>query len=99
MSHLWKRVLLQVAVIAVIQAQTVTTGDIEGVVRDSSDAVIPSATVTLKSIERGDIRTAVTGDQGSYHFNFLKPGGYTLVAVTAGLKSDMAKVTVAVGQA
>ena len=106
MSQPSRRVLLQVAVFAFgpwashpIQAQTVTTGDIEGVVRDPSAAVIPSATVTLKSIERGDIRTAVTGDQGSYHFSFLKPGGYTLVAATAGLKSDMSKVTVAVGQA
>jgi len=108
-SHCARRVLLQVAVALGlcashrIQAQTVTTGDIEGVVRDPSDAVIASATVTLKSLERGEIRTALTGDQGSYHFNFLKPGVYTLVAVTtglnSGLKSDTAKVTISVGQA
>jgi len=82
-----------------IQAQTITTGDISGVVRDPSDAVIASATVTLKSTERGDTRTALTGDEGSYHFNFLKPGVYTLFAGTTGLKSEMIIVTVAVGQA
>ena len=110
MSHTPRQVLLHAAVslfglwgAGQIQAQTETTGDIEGVVRDPSDAVIPSATVTLKNVERGDTRTALTGDRGSYHFNFLKPGVYTLVAVTSGLKSglksDMIEVTVAVGQA
>jgi len=82
-----------------VQAQTITTGDISGVVRDPSHAVIALASVSLKSTENGDQRTALTGDQGSFHFNFLKPGIYTLVAVTTGLESDTAEVTVAVGQA
>ncbi len=110
MSHRSRQVLLHATLIALallaadrIQAQTITTGDIAGVVRDPTNAVIPSATVTLKSIERGDTRTALTGDQGSYHFNFLKPGVYTLFAVTTGIKSGlesgMTEVTVAVGQA
>jgi hypothetical protein len=100
MSLTSRQVLLHVAVATFgIQAQTITTGDITGVVRDPSHAVIPSATVTLKSTERGDQRTAQTGDQGSFHFNFLKPGIYTLGAVTTGLESDTAEVTVSVGQA
>ena len=110
MSHSSRQVLPCIALTAFgllasdrIQAQTITTGDIGGVVRDPSNAVIPLATVTLKSTENGDTRTALTGDQGSYHFNFLKPGDYTVVIVTTGIKSglesDITKVTVAVGQA
>ena len=106
MSHSSRRVLPYLVLTAFgllasdrIQAQTITTGDISGVVRDPSNAVIPSATVTLKSAERGDQRTAVTGELGSYHFNFLKPGVYVLFAVTTGLKSDRTEVTVSVGQA
>ena len=82
-----------------IHAQTITTGDVAGVVRDPSGAIIPAATVTLKSAERGDTRTVLTGDQGAYHFNFLKPGIYTVSATTSELKSDMTKITVAVGRA
>ena len=106
MSPTAKRVLLQAVAITFwlwnayrIQAQTITTGDIAGVVRDPSGAVIPSATVTLKSAERGDTADRVTGEQGSYHFNFLKPGIYILFAVTTALKSDRTEVTVDVGQA
>ena len=106
MGHTARQVLLHLAIAAFgllasdrTQAQTITTGDIAGVVRDPSDALVPSATVTLKSIERGETRTASTGDQGSFQFNFLKPGVYTLFAETSGLKSEMIEVTVAVGQA
>ncbi len=110
MSHTSGQALLRVAVTVFglwgadrILAQTITTGDIAGVVRDPSGAVIPSATVTLNSTERGDTRTALTGVQGSYYFNLLKPGIYTLFAVTtglkSGLKSDLTQIKVAVGQA
>ena len=109
-SHSSRQVLFHVVLTALglvvadrIPAQTITTGDISGVVRDPTNAVIVAATVTLKSIERGDQRTSLTGDQGSYHFNFLKPGVYVLSAVTTGVKSglesDLTEVTVAVGQA
>ncbi len=85
--------------VGLVPAQTVTTGDISGVVRDSSGAVIAAATVTLQSAGTGEIRTVKTNETGAYRFNFLKPGDYTLSAATAGLKTDVTKVTVQVGQA
>ncbi len=87
------------SLIAGIQAQTITTGDVTGTVTDSSGAIVPGATVTLKNAATGDIRTAVSGADGSYRLTFVKPGTYTLSAVSAGLKSDsMANLVVAVGQ-
>ncbi|HYM06189.1 MAG TPA: carboxypeptidase regulatory-like domain-containing protein [Terriglobales bacterium] len=100
----WLTVLVVVALAltwgaALIEAQTVTTGDIAGVVRDTSGAVVAGATVTLNSAATGETRTVTTSDTGGYRLTFLKPGIYTVSAATAGLKSDTAKVTVSVGAA
>ncbi len=107
MSGVVRRIFVSVLTIALVlwtamglvQAQTVTTGDVAGVVRDTSGAVIASATVTLKSAASGETRTVATNESGAYHITFLKPGEYTVSAATAGLKSDLSRVTVQVGQA
>ena len=78
--------------------QTITTGDVTGTVKDSSGAVVPAATVTLKSTDTGEARTAQTSDQGVYRFIFLKPGNYTISANATGLVSDTTKLLVEVGQ-
>ena len=82
-----------------LRAQTGTSGDIAGVVKDTTDAVIAGATVTLKSLATGETRTATTNDSGGYRFTFLVPGDYLVSAQTAGLKTDATKVSVQVGQA
>ena len=87
------------AAAGLVHGQTITTGDVAGVVRDASGAVVASATVSLRSSESGETRSVSTGDTGSYRFTFLKPGTYTVSAATAGLKSDTTRVTVQVGQA
>ena len=44
----------------------VSSGTIKGTVTDQNKAVVVGATVTAKSAERGTIRTAKTGSDGSY---------------------------------
>jgi hypothetical protein len=78
--------------------QTITTAEAVGVVSDSSSAVVPGATVTLKSTESGETRTVVTNNQGGYRFPLLKPGEYLISAEAKGLKSNTSKVTMLVGQ-
>ncbi len=39
------------------------TGDIKGIVLDSSSAAVENAAVTLKSLETGETRTATTGPE------------------------------------
>ncbi len=78
--------------------QTTTTGDAAGAVHDQSDAAVPNATVTLKDNETGSVRSGTTNAQGEFHFTFLRPGSYEISATTAGLKSDLAEITVSVGQ-
>jgi outer membrane receptor protein involved in Fe transport len=79
-------------------AQTITTGDVVGTVKDTTGAVVPGAAVTLKSIDFGDTRTVDTDNTGAFRFTFLKPGNYNLSASAAGLKTDVRKLAVEVGQ-
>ena len=58
--------------------QTITTGDVTGVVSDATGAVVPNATVTLKFTDTNDTRTATTNGSGQYRFSLLRPGEYTL---------------------
>ncbi len=97
MKKLW---LLCICVLLAVSAiaQTITTGDVVGVVTDTSGAVVPAATVTLKSVDSGETRTATTNDQGQYRFPLLKPGDYIVSASTAGLKSNVTRFALLVGQ-
>ena len=63
-------------------AQSVTSGDLSGTVTDTSGAIIPEATVTLKSTSEGTSQTTITNQSGNYHFSLLKPGNY-IVSATA----------------
>ena len=79
--------------------QTLTTGDALGVVSDTTGGVVPNAKVTIKSLESGETRTEATNAQGQYRFSLLKPGQYELSAASAGLKSNLSKIELLVGQA
>src|SRR4051812_13566568 len=80
-------------------AQTLTTGDVAGMVTDATGAIVPGAAVTIKSVDTNEIRTAVANDSGQYRFSLLRPGAYTISAQTSGLKSNSSKYAVAVGAA
>jgi hypothetical protein len=51
-----------------VSAQTITTGDITGTVRDSSGAIVPGATVLLKAEGTGETRTVMSNNAGLYRF-------------------------------
>ena len=65
-------------------AQGETTSAIVGQVRDTSDAVVGGATVTITSHESGLKRTARTDDAGRFNFPQLKPGSYSVRAEAPG---------------
>lgn len=79
--------------------QTITTAEVAGVISDSSGAIVPGASVTIKSLDTGETRSETSNAQGQYRFTLLKPGDYQISAATPGLKSNLQKVTLLVGQA
>jgi hypothetical protein len=65
-------------------AQGETTSAIVGQVRDTTDAVVPGATVTITNHETGLKRSARTDDAGRFNFPQLKPGTYSVKAEAQG---------------
>ena len=66
-----------------MQAQS-TFGSIRGTVQDSSGAVIPGATIMLRSLDQNFTRQAVSNDTGEYLLENLQPGHYTLTVERQG---------------
>ena len=68
-----------------------------GTVRDSSGAVVPGATVTLRNVSTGITASAVSGENGDYQFLNVRVGNYTLRAELQGFsiaEAENVEVTV-----
>src|ERR1700675_650524 len=61
-------------------------GTILGSVTDSSGAAVPGATVTIKNVDTGLVRTVTTSDDGSYAAPELPIGNYSISVEKAGFK-------------
>src|ERR1700720_1382095 len=59
-------------------------GSVVGNVKDSSDAAVPDAAVTLTSDTTNQSREAVTDAQGGYDFATVQPGVYTVKVAKPG---------------
>jgi Carboxypeptidase regulatory-like domain len=76
-----------------------STATMSGAVRDTSGAVVPGVSVTVKHIESGLTRTAVTNENGDYAIQFLPVGPYEVTADRLGFKQEVRRgVHLAVGQ-
>ena len=71
---------------ASLWAQSATTGALSGIVADTSGAVIPKVTITLTNGAIGQTYVAVTATNGTYEFNQLVPGAYTVSFSAPGFK-------------
>ncbi len=79
-------------------AQT-SFGTITGVVRDSTGAVLPDATITVTNENTGLTRQVTTDGSGNYLVSSLQPSVYTLSAELGGFKKGVAsKVNLEVNQ-
>ncbi len=77
----------------------VSTGTINGVVRDPSGAVVPNASITLQNAETSVENTTVTNKAGVYSIVSVQPGRYVLRATASGFSSKQVEaVSVTVGQ-
>ncbi len=79
-------------------AQNIVSGEITGTVSDPSGAVVPNATVALKSVDTGETQTTKTAAAGSFRFPLLRPGNYQVTATAPGFNPVTRTVVVALGQ-
>ncbi|MGB2664588.1 MAG: TonB-dependent receptor, partial [Candidatus Acidiferrum sp.] len=78
--------------------QSLTLGGVAGRVTDPAGAVIPNASVGLKSLDTGEEQSATTNGEGSYRFNLLKPGRYQVTISVTGFAKTVQTTSVTVGQ-
>ena len=78
-------------------AQT-SLGSVNGLIKDSSGAVVPGATVTLRNSETNQTRNTVSTETGLYSIPSLPAGNYSLVVEHAGFQKYESKLVLRVGQ-
>ncbi len=76
------------ALASALRAQ-VDTGAIVGTVRDNTGAVVPGATITVRSEDTSSTQTTVSAPSGTYAFSALKIGAYTVEAEHPGFKKEV----------
>ena len=73
------------------------SGQITGLVTDTSGAVVPGAKVTVKSVTTGATRNATTSPAGEYTVTNLKPDTYEVTVEGPGFQKYTRRVEVNVG--
>jgi hypothetical protein len=75
-----------------------TTGSLSGTVSDPRSEVVPGATVTLVNTATGAERSAESSSTGTFDFQALQPGTYTISVEASGFKRAVAReIIVSVG--
>jgi len=76
-----------------------TTGGILGTVRDQTGAVVPGASVTIRNVETGTVRRAVSGTAGEYRAPNLAVGTYEVQVEQAGFQTSVRQgITLTIGR-
>ena len=91
--------LLLLLLAALASAQTSLSGAIAGEAWDAQHAAIAKAQITLRNADTGESFAALTGPHGAFRIEGLKPGNYSLTAVSQGFADfRLLRVTVEVGR-
>jgi hypothetical protein len=79
-------------------AAQVERASLTGTVKDSSDAIVPGATVTARNVDTNVPSQTLTDDQGTYVIAALIPGTYTVEVQISGFQKSAKQVVLDVGQ-
>ncbi len=102
MQAKWGKLLLAFSLaLALLGANIASAQDyrakVQGVITDSTEALVVGATVALRNENTGVSASKLTGDNGQYVFDFVEPGTYTVTVTMAGFsKFVQEKVSVQV---
>jgi hypothetical protein len=96
-SLLCSALLVAISLAKGLNAQTTTSGGLMGVITDSSNSVIPDASVEIKDNAKGTTQLTATDREGTYRFFFLAPGKYMLSVTREGFREESRMVNVLLG--
>src|SRR5262249_37186872 len=88
-SRFWWVALFCVVLVALPAHSQLPTGTILGVVKDSSGAAVPGATITVTETETNATHTSMTASDGDYRFPALQPGHYSVKVEKDGFKTNI----------
>ena len=74
------------------------TGTIDGVVKDTSGAIVPNATITVTNEDTGAVHSAVTNEGGAYALPGLPAGKYQATVTAVDLAAQHAELVVTAKQ-
>jgi outer membrane receptor protein involved in Fe transport len=95
--------LLQVLILALASSsavfgQATASGALQGTVLDKSEGAVVGAEVSVTSKATGTTRSVATSDAGSFRFDLLSAGLYTIKVSKAGFSTVTQNVELLVGQ-
>jgi len=74
-------------------------GSINGTVTDASQAAIPAAVLTLKNTQTGDVRRAISSEEGFFTFIDVARGEYSITVTAQGFRElQLGPLVLTVGQ-
>ena len=80
-------------------AQSISTAELNGVVKDKTGAIIPGAQITITDPSKGFVRTSVSDSGGNYQLPQLPPGTYTVSVKAQGFSETVQNnITLTVGE-
>lgn len=79
-------------------AQTVFSGNIQGVISDPSGASVAGAPIKLRNVDTGVEAATTSRDSGNYRFSSLPPGRYTVSVTASGFRPEEVNVTLETNQ-
>ncbi len=90
--------ILLFSLCGLLQGQ-VTTGTIQGTLKDNTGAIIMGATVQIQNLDTGIARTATSDSRGYYTAPNLSLGQYQVTASLSGFKTEVRRgITLNVGE-
>ncbi|MEN3331390.1 MAG: hypothetical protein V7641_755, partial [Blastocatellia bacterium] len=90
--------LVSIGLVADVQAQSSTVGNISGTVRDPQGAAVPKTEVVIVDDKTQTSRTVTADDNGFYSIPSLPVGRYTVSTAPQGFKKTLATVELHVNE-
>ncbi len=92
------RILAALGTVMLLATQAWAAGIIAGTVKDSDGGILPGVTITLSAEFLGEPLVTYADSSGSFRFDGLNPGAYTLRAELDGFQPSETTLTLVVNQ-
>jgi hypothetical protein len=83
--------------VALLYAQTITSASVTGVVRDTTEAVVPGATVSIRNHDTNQVWSTVSDERGQFRLQYLPVGDYHLAVQLPGFTIANANLSLKIG--